>query len=421
MSKFTGWIAVCLLVFLSTGAISGMYTGQEAVHSGTTTASSNLVLEMMYGSLYLILFLLLVKERERAVSLLIREKWMTVLIVLAMASSLWSVSPGETFRRSIGLLGTTLGGLYIGMYLEPKHQYRILAVCLSIAAVLSLFVGLLVPHIGISPDGWQGVFFQKNTLGRMMCLGLVCLSFIIASQRRYRLFAIAMVPLCATLLLLSGSVTAAAVTVGLVAAIPFVPVLRWPTRRLTTVGVAMTLVVIPLSLWVFQNADHVLKAMGKETHLTGRLPLWSLVRGEIATMPILGHGYAAFWSTPESDRFRVALNWDVMNAHNGFLEMMLGLGIVGLVIFVIGILRNFILAFRVARAGDDLDHAWPLFFLGFCMLWDITDSGLFAGNSVIWLLYTANAFWLVEANARSRVGAREEYEIPDEVGELVQS
>ncbi|MGC2722245.1 MAG: O-antigen ligase family protein, partial [Candidatus Acidiferrales bacterium] len=217
------------------------------------------------------------------------------------------------------------------------------------------------------------------------------------------------IPLCALLLLLSGSVTAAAITIALLVGILLVPVLRWPASRLIAFGVAVTALAIPTVLWVFQNADSVLRALGKETHLTGRLPLWALVRAEIATMPILGHGYAAFWSTAESDRFRQALNWDVMNAHNGFLEMMLGLGVVGLILFVIGLIRNIYLGFVVARAGDTLDQAWPLFFLAFALLWDVTDSALFAGNSIMWLLYTTNAFWLVSTAAELRAEKRARY------------
>ena len=101
--------------------------------------------------------------------------------------------------------------------------------------------------------------------------------------------------------------------------------------------------------------------------------------------------------------------------------MMLGLGVVGLAIFIIGILRNFILAFRIARAGEKMDQAWPLFFLFYCIFWDFTDSTLFTGNSIFWLLYAANAFWLVDANTRVGVEDEKEYEVSEQLGELLQS
>ena len=421
MKPFVGRITVYLLVFLSTGAVTGIFTGQEAMHTGTTAAAHNPMLQLTYSLIYLVLLLLLVSERQEILSLLLREKWMTVLVIFALASTLWSVEPGDTFRRSIGLLGTTLAGLYIGTHFEPRQQIRILAVCVVVAAVLSFFVAIAAPQIGVTSDGWQGVFFQKNSLGRMMCLGIVCLSFIAIGDRRNRLFALLAIPLCVALLILSGSVTAAFVAFGILASIPFIPILRWPIGRLTAIGVSFAAVIIPLGIWVLENSDVVLRALGKQSHLTGRLPLWAHIKLEILTMPILGHGYAAFWSTPESDRLRQVLNWDIMNAHNGFLEMMLGLGIVGLIIFLLGLFRNFFLAFLAAREDDAIEQAWPLFFLGFCLLWELTDSSLFTGNSVFWLLYAANAFWLVEARTKVNSEASEEYAVSNHAEELLLS
>jgi O-antigen ligase len=77
--------------------------------------------------------------------------------------------------------------------------------------------------------------------------------------------------------------------------------------------------------------------------------------------------------------------------------MALGLGVVGLAIFSIGMLRNFARGIVVAGQSDELEAAWPLFFLIFCFLYNLTESTLFSGNSVFWMLYTANAFWLVRA------------------------
>jgi exopolysaccharide production protein ExoQ len=411
LDRAVGRVAIFMLVFLSTGAISGIYSGQEALHKGTTAAASNTGLELIYGAFYLVFFFLLIFERHRAWWLLYRERWMTLLILLAIASTLWSVAPDETFRRSIGLLGTTIAGLYIGLHLEPKEQLRVIGVCVGVAALLSLAAGLFFPGIGRTWDGlWQGVFFQKNTLGRMMCLAIICFTFIAKGQRRYRLACLIMIPLCVVLLALTGSVTAVLVTAGLIALVLFIPVLRWPSRKFAAFIIGAVLAAIPVAALIISNAETVLRALGKESTLTGRLPLWALVKAEIMTKPLLGFGYTAFWSTADAERIRLVVNWDVMNAHNGFLEMALGLGLVGLAIFIIGIVRNFVLALRIARGAEEIDHVWPLFFLAFCMLWDITDSTLFAGNSVFWLLYTANAFWLVRTSLQPAMEEEDETE-----------
>jgi len=417
-----GRIIVCILVFFSTGAITGIYSGQEALTQGTTAAASNVGLEIFFGCIYAVLLAFLFTERHRALTLLWREKWMTLFILFAMLSTAWSISPEETFRRSLGLLGTTLAGLYIAMHFEPKQQVRIISACIVLAGVLSIVLYVMWPKIALTPDGYlQGVFFQKNTLGRIMCLGILCLVFVAVGHRKNRMAALFAIPLCIGLLAVTGSVTAMLVTGGLILLVPFVPVIRWPAGRLVAFCAAAAAVLIPVAILIVANAETVLRTLGKESTLTGRLPLWRLVRDEIATMPFVGHGYAVFWASATADRFRQALRWDVMNSHNLFLEMLLGLGFLGLIIFLIGLLRNFILAFRIARAGEGIDSVWPLFFLIFCLLWDITDSTLFINNSIFWLFYTATAFYVVEQNAYLKAEAREEYEVPEALGEPLPS
>ncbi len=235
---------------------------------------------------------------------------MSLLILLAMASTFWSIEPGDTLRRSIGLLGTTIAGLYIGTHFSPRQQIHILAVCIAIAAILSFGFGLGVPSIGRDPDGlWQGIFFQKNTLGRTMCLGIVCYSFIALSERRYRLPAILMIPFCGVLILLSGSITSAGVAVGMLVLLAFKPILRWPMRRLIAFGVTALAIGVPSVIWGMNHIDSILKLVGKNTTLTGRLPLWHLIRTQIDISPWFGSGYAAFWSTPTAERFKMILNW----------------------------------------------------------------------------------------------------------------
>jgi hypothetical protein len=76
--------------------------------------------------------------------------------------------------------------------------------------------------------------------------------------------------------------------------------------------------------------------------------------------------------------------------------MALGLGFVGLTIFAIGVISNLGRGVLAARLDRGIENEWPLFFLIFCLLYNLTESTLFTGNSVFWLLYSANAYWLVE-------------------------
>lgn len=406
-----GDYVVWALLFLSTGAISGMFIGPEALQSGSNSASSNRILEILMGAMYVVLLALLVPRRREALRLLIQEKWMLLLLALVMASAIWSLDQGETFRRALGLAGTTLAGLYIGMRYEPRRILRMLGICIGVAAVLSIFFALVFPGIGTTQDGsWQGVFYPKNTLGRIMCLGMFSYIFVAIGQKRRRFAPVLMILLCGGLLLLSRSATALVASLLLLLVIWLRRVLYWPARRLIVTGAVLAVVAIPVMSWSMAHMSDILGVFGRDQTATGRLPLWHAVRTEISDRPLLGYGYAAFWTSSDADYWRKQLDWDAPNAHNGFLEMALGVGIVGLGIFLMGLLRNVRLGFRIARESGRIEAAWPLFFFAFCIVYNLTESTLFGGNSVFWLLYTANAYWLVRKDMQPVTEVEEDRE-----------
>jgi exopolysaccharide production protein ExoQ len=388
--------AIFVLLLLGTGAFGGLFVSEQA----TNKAGGDPVSQLIFGLLYLMIAAWILPRSKEALSLLWQERWMLLLLLLALASTLWSLQPGETFRRALGLCGTTMAGIFIGMHYEPKDQIRVLSWCVVIAAVSSLLAGLLIPHIGIMPEGdWQGTFYLKNALGRMMALGIVCFAFLGLSQRRYRVASVAMIGFCGLLLLLAKSATGLVVCVAVLALLPFRQLLARSYRKVAVAMAILLVVGMPVGLWALKNADNILSMLGRESTLTGRLPLWRVVKAEILERPLLGSGYAAFWSTPAADHYRDILGWDAPNAHNGYLEMALGLGFIGLAIFGIGMLRNFFRALKVTQSNTEIEMAWPLFFVIFCCFYNFTESTLFMGNSVFWTLYTANAYWLVRASA----------------------
>lgn len=407
---------VWALLFLSTGAISGMFIAPEALQSGSSSASSNRFLELLMGLLYVVLLALLARHRQKAFRLLVEEKWMLLLALFVMASAFWSVDTGETFRRALGLLGTTLAGLYIGMRYEPRQVLRMLGICIGVAALLSLFVCLVFPQTGIMTDGsWQGVFYPKNSLGRIMCLGIFCYLFTSVGSRRRMMKAAPLLLLFAGLLLMSRSATALIVLLAMLLVFGMRKILYWPMPRFVAACLIFGLLAVPAAGWSMANMEKILGIFGRDPSVSGRLPLWHAVRAEIADRPLLGYGYAAFWTSGDADYWREKLSWDAPNAHNGFLDMALGIGVVGLGIFLLGLLRNVRLGFRIARESGRIEDAWPLFFLALCMIYDLSESTLFVGNSVFWLLYATNAYWLVRTDMQPVTEEEDETEAPGEL------
>ncbi len=94
----------------------------------------------------------------------------------------------------------------------------------------------------------------------------------------------------------------------------------------------------------------LLKSLGRNPTLTGRTELWSTIRG-MTTSPILGTGFESFWLGARLEKLWSIYWWHPNEAHNGYLEMYLNLGWVGVTLLA-GIIIN---GYRnvIRRLGQD--------------------------------------------------------------------
>ena len=108
----------------------------------------------------------------------------------------------------------------------------------------------------------------------------------------------------------------------------------------------------------------VFELTGKDPTLTGRTDLWAVALSEIASAPLSGSGYRAFWvhgnSTAEMlwAEFYIAAR-SGFNFHNLYLSNAVEIGLLGVVAQVGLLATGFILCIRwLLRSGG----AAPLFF-----------------------------------------------------------
>jgi exopolysaccharide production protein ExoQ len=125
---------------------------------------------------------------------------------------------------------------------------------------------------------------------------------------------------------------------------------KWKKHLKKVHYVALTIVFIVLLILVFQNMDFLFGLLNRNTTLTGRLPLWSyLIQNGLANRPVLGNGLGATW---DSNNFRfttqVAVGWDLppLVSDNGYIDIFLDLGLVGVVLSIFMVL---LCLFRVTR------------------------------------------------------------------------
>lgn len=355
--------------------------------------SSSVLLALQALVLGITLFLAC-KRWQSIVYVARRKKLFWVFVGIFMTSSLWSDIPNFTFRRSIILLGATLFGLYLSACYSIREQMRFLASATGIAALLCVFITLAFPSIGIESGehagALRGIYIQKNSLSEVMALSSLVFLLVALDSRRYRKLVWAGFGLSVMLLLLSTSKTGLVVFLLLMLLLPLVRALRWNHTIVVPFFITLLLVGGGVAILLVGNAETILNALGRDVTLTGRTGIWNIVIEKILKRPWLGYGYMGFWRGMEGESADVWYDTYFMapHAHNTYLDLALQFGFVGLLVFMLSFLVNYLRAIAWVRLNPTTEGLWPIMFLNLTLLYSTTET-IFVSPTSPWVLYTA--------------------------------
>lgn len=387
-----------VVLFMATGAFQTFAVDHSDLRS---VDNGSRFMEVLWVAVYGVVVLRLIPQSRRIVMLVRENKWILLLVLLAVASTLWSGDPGLTLRRTFALVATTLIGIDIAVHYSVRDQLRLLYIVLglvvSLGIVAQLFFPGLIPGVDFDTAAWHGLWSAKNEWGRIVVLAAVAVFS--RSRRSLRDFALVgcLGLIAFGLIVLAHSIGSLVILAAVLLLFRVFPALRWRPKILAKAGLAAALIVLPISYLLVQNLDKVTAIFGRDATLTGRVGIWQLVLPSIERSPILGYGYSAFWlpDSQTAERIREELNWaGAPHAHNGFIDMALGLGFAGLLL----LLTSYLVAVRRAigwfhfHRGTEREAMWPLVYLSFFLLYQFTEGSLVAENNIYWILYVAVCF-----------------------------
>jgi O-antigen ligase len=92
------------------------------------------------------------------------------------------------------------------------------------------------------------------------------------------------------------------------------------------------------------------------------LPLWQELIPAILARPLTGYGFGAFWSPDRILALADSQGWTISHAHSDYLDLVLALGVPGLLAYVATLLTGIGAALRRARTAaiSASDSAGPL-------------------------------------------------------------
>lgn len=277
-----------------------------------------------------------------------------LLIIYALLSVFWSDFPLVAFKRWFRDFGNYIMVLVVLSDPRPLDAVRTVFRRLGYLLVpLSILLDKYFPNISKAYDAWTGVGMYvgvttgKNLLGLLALLSGVFFFWDTMVSwpekkeprtKRVILVNLAFLAMCISLLITANSATCkVCMVIGCLVVVAVQS--KWGRRHpgsLKSLIPASFLVYLILTFGFGMTGD-LAAAVGKDPTLTDRTKIWAFVLG-MHTNPWVGTGYESFWMGPRLQWFWQMSGLGHLNeAHNGYLEVYLNLGIIGLLL-IVGIL-----------------------------------------------------------------------------------
>ncbi|KMT64455.1 O-antigen ligase family protein [Catenovulum maritimum] len=267
------------------------------------------------------------------------------------ASVLWSADSMLTFRRQISFMLSLLFVFYLLHKYDFEHLIEIFYQSLKLILIftwIAVLFGVGVHH-GDGHDGLiKGFSGNKNNLGLFMALGTV-LSLVYLKIQHKRIDLVFTLGFLVTLLA-TGSKTSLAcvfIAVFFMTLVYYMTFGRWPwsfsqikiTSKLSKLFVSYFSFIMIICTFVFV-LPVVVQMLGRELTFTGRATIWEYALIIFQDFQLFGAGYRSFWIDKlTADFYFYNPYWEnddgmsgiVGNGHSGYMDVMLELGLVGIV------------------------------------------------------------------------------------------
>jgi exopolysaccharide production protein ExoQ len=285
--------------------------------------------------------------------LVARNSAVTLFLVYALVSASWGDFPFVSFKRWIRDSGAYLMVLLVLSHPDPLEATK--TVIRRVTALL-LFVSVVLikyyPQMGVLYNPWSGApeyagaATSKNTLGAICLISGVFYFWDMLSRwqerkdpgTRKRLFINgALIGMTLWLLNLANSATS---LLCLVIGCAVVWLLQSQAAkahpRVATAAIPAALVGGVVLQLAFDLSGVIAGLLGRDPTLTGRTGIWEAVLA-FQPNPLVGVGYQSFWMGSRISAVQNSLNTEFFlnSAHNGYLEIYLNLGFVGLALLLV--------------------------------------------------------------------------------------
>ena len=268
----------------------------------------------------------------------------------------------------------------------------VMAGCFAVL-VASVAVAVAFPGYGLVSGDYQagslkGVMLDRNSLAFVLVLGLtaaLAFEFRGSFARSSKVILVALFfggvlwTTSSTGLILAIVAIVLAAVLALLRTVP-------PSRRgwgLAAGALATSVAVF----YVIAHLDELLRLVERDATYTGRTRIWPVVQDVISTRPWLGQGWGAVWGeAPLHRQINRSVGFDVAHSHNGYLDVQVQVGAVGLALLLCALLLVAVQGVAYYLKSDSSLSSWALIMTVVLLIYNRVETS-FSAPSTLFLIF----------------------------------
>lgn len=355
------------------------------------------LLWLLDGALFL--WLAIKHDRLNTLWLSWKKNWLfSIFFIFAIASIIWSKYLPVSFYKIFILIFCSLVAACVGIIYSHQSMIRKLSWFFIVLIILSYSLIFFFPGYGIHSNdihagAWRGIFFQKNTLAIMMAFGSVFILYRISIEKILHLKVVFGIFYISAAFLIFFSQSAAGKILFLISIFLMLIFYFWVKMqsRLNRwhYMLAGSLLIL-LALIAILNLEKIFGLFNRDSSISGRIPLWAFViRLVWGDQPWLGGGFGFPWSS-HAIRWSVqqAIGWGFapITSHNGYIDIFLHLGLVGLLLFSAVLIFTLYRSIKTIVQQKTFFNSFLFALLILIFLANISESLFLELESFIWFL-----------------------------------
>ncbi len=409
------WVPTIWFLYCASRPLNEWFQKGQFMEGSGGGIESGSMADRYFLTVLLVIGLVILRRRQINWRQAMRNNyWLSALLLFMLVSILWSDFPFVSFKRWVRTAGTAVMALVVLSEAEPEEALlALLRRTMYLVIPFSMLLVKYFPRLGVIFGRWSGepqyagVTLNKNTLGEVCMVALFLLIFTMVARRDNKVApvkgqtACELAMMAMIIFMMKGSsgygVKTATYSATCIAALivglgVFFMIRHFRGRlgqlagRLVLVAVVGGLVTATLFVLGLSPMAVVAGILGRKANLTDRSELiWPVLTPIAWQNPVLGLGYGAFWIKEVP-----GLTLDVNEAHNGYLDVFIELGVVGLILVALVVWMYF----KKARNELEENFHWGAFrmsYLVIFLLHNWTETTWLRSRELLWSVFVVLA------------------------------